>query len=223
MSNTESGMTDKERADLERFRACVREDVGRSHAPGYSTDRLASLGSAVCIAARHFASGSVENPEPSLEYRKQLLSIAAELTGIPLEPLTLADGTVAQAWRPARGEVGWLPYEESGVLWGMKDVRDLFRHGSPASRYAVLTGLLKDVRWAHPTREGETVYDTATGEACTVGAWWPYHPTTGADGEHVMVTWKTGPNSERNSEILPMPERYTWEKPSQPGAEPAQP
>jgi hypothetical protein len=48
-------------------------------------------------------------------HEKLLLAIAAELTGIPLEPLPLMDGSTAQAWRPARGELEWLPYEAGPV------------------------------------------------------------------------------------------------------------
>lgn len=150
-------MTDSERADLEGFKSCVAEEVRRSQRQGYSTDRLASLGSAVTIAARHFAGPRANRQLPSSEYRQQLLAIAAEVTGIPLEPLPLADGTVAQAWRPAAGEVGWLPYEESPVLWGMKDVGERLGLLHPGQRHEVLTELLKDTGWAHPRQEEAAV------------------------------------------------------------------
>lgn len=203
MSSLEDGL-------IERFRVDVLEAVDRSHRAGYPQNRLVTLGGTVCIYARHFAGPSPENPQPSRAYRQRLLEVAAELTGIPLESLPLEDGSVVQAWRPARGEVGWLPYEETPLAWGIRDVRELLARYSKGQRHAVLTALLDDRRWAHPTRSGQQVYEVETGEARTVGAWWPYNPITEGDGEHVIVTLPSGGNSD----ILPMPASYTWERPA---------
>ena len=104
--------TDKERVGIERFEAVCKEYVERF--ADLPPDRaMGQAANSIAIAARYFADGT----STGLGYRRRLLEIAAEATGIALVRLPQPDGTEAMAWPPVRGEVGWPPYEESPEAW----------------------------------------------------------------------------------------------------------
>ncbi|NOJ91977.1 hypothetical protein HMI51_03320 [Corallococcus coralloides] len=70
--------------------------------------------SSAVITTRHFGMPSHDSPRLPAD---ELLRIAADVTGVPLEVMTDAQGREVQVWRPARGEVGWLPYDVPPANW----------------------------------------------------------------------------------------------------------
>jgi len=110
MAKAESApLSPSEAAALARFRTAVMELKQQAERNGQA---LESLLSAVVIGARHFAQGE------SVSLRRSLLEAAAEITGVPMETVPVAGGRhKVSAWRPARGEVGWLPYEVTPEEW----------------------------------------------------------------------------------------------------------
>lgn len=105
-------MNETETKELDRFRGVATDymhgsrskwDNGKPHA-------LETKLSSVVIAARHFARG---DEAPAAE----ILRIAAEVTGVPLEKRKDVNGNDVDVWPPARGEVGWLPYDVPPENW----------------------------------------------------------------------------------------------------------
>lgn len=112
--------------ELERFKGIITKDWSRktwegSSEPLPAVSRLAS----VEIACRHFAR---DGDLPAGE----ILRIAAEVTGLPLQEMTDAHGATVPMWWPVRGEVGWLPYEERPGTW----VGVEWEHDDSAGRWA---------------------------------------------------------------------------------------
>lgn len=101
-------LTKREEKEAARFRAAIEADKAYGAANGWSA---VTLHSAVVITARHFAKGESE------PFRREILRIAADVTCIPMEWVPTVDGMLTKAWRPARGEVGWLPYEVTPEAW----------------------------------------------------------------------------------------------------------
>jgi hypothetical protein len=102
-------LTRQEGETLELFRATVTEKKAQAKEGGWSQE---SLLSAVVIAARHFAVGE------SHACRMGLLEIASGETGVPLVSVSFEGWPWrVRSWPPARGEVGWLPYEFSPSDW----------------------------------------------------------------------------------------------------------
>lgn len=104
-------MTEAVQKELARFREVITKDYGRTTWEGTTTplpavSRLAS----VQIACRHFARGGALPAD-------EILRIAAEVTGLPMEEMTDVDGKSVKMWWPVRGEVGWLPYSERPMSW----------------------------------------------------------------------------------------------------------
>lgn len=81
---------------LARFREVLTRDWERGELDG--TPLVSRLSSAV-ICTRHFAQGE------DVATVARLLSIAAEVTGIPQETMTGSYGQPVVVWRPARGEL----------------------------------------------------------------------------------------------------------------------
>lgn len=99
--------------ELERFRSIIAKDWGRTESEGRPVAAVTRL-SAVAIACRHFAMPNRARPDlPATE----ILRIASEVTGYPMETMTDASGAKVQVWRPVRGEVGWLPYDVPPQNW----------------------------------------------------------------------------------------------------------
>lgn len=97
--------------ELARFRSIITKDWARTTWEGTSTPLPAvSRLSGVAIACRHFARGG-DLPAD------EILRVASEVTGLPLEEMTDADGKPAMMWWPVHGEVGWLPYKERPMMW----------------------------------------------------------------------------------------------------------
>lgn len=97
--------------ELERFRSVITKDWARTtwddtDKPLPAVSRL----SGVAIACRHFAIGGKFPAE-------DILRIAAEVTGLPMEEMTDASGNTVKMWWPVHGEVGWLPYQERPMMW----------------------------------------------------------------------------------------------------------
>lgn len=108
-------MTEAVQKELERFRSIITKDWARTTWDGTATPLPAvSRLSGVAIACRHFAM-----PYHKMETlpAAELLRIASDVTGLPLEEMTDADGKTAMMWWPVRGEVGWLPYKERPLMW----------------------------------------------------------------------------------------------------------
>lgn len=100
----------RQQEELARFREVITKDYGRTTWEGTNTPlpmvtRLAS----VQIACRHFARSDLPAEE--------ILRIASEVTGIPMEEMADADGKTVKMWWPVRGEAGWLPYTERPMMW----------------------------------------------------------------------------------------------------------
>lgn len=96
-------------AELERFRSVIQKDWDMTEMEGRKVHADSRL-SSIVIACRHFATGG---DLPAYE----LLRIASEVTGIPLEQMHDKTGRRVTVWRPARGEVGWLPYAVPPQNW----------------------------------------------------------------------------------------------------------
>lgn len=102
-----AALTPAEMETLDRFRKAIEEDKARAAVGHWE---MSSLLSVVVIAARHFATGE------SIALRRALLETAAEVTGVPMELVPQGVNWI-RAWRPAQGEVGWLPYRLTSEAW----------------------------------------------------------------------------------------------------------
>lgn len=100
-------------AELERFRSIIQEEWDRNRSEGRDVHSETRL-SAIAIACRHFARGG---DLPAAE----ILCIASEVTGVPMETMKDANGVEVQVWRPVRGEVGYLPYDVPPSNWTGED------------------------------------------------------------------------------------------------------
>lgn len=202
---------------LKEFRELVEEEVKsieaglKEHAQSFGREApnlKARAADTLVISLRHFATGR------SLDFRREMLKIAAEATGIALEPLPQPDGPEVLAWRPARGEVGWTPYNNAAELWAQKEVATLLQRYHPTQRHAVLSALIGNPAFAYPQRAGETIVEVATGLGRVVSEWWPFHPDTKASGEHVMVETDRKETATgavvTYSPILPVVGNFVW-------------
>lgn len=103
--------------ELERFRRIITEDWKRTESEGHPIHPISRL-SSISIACRHFA--MPHHARPTLP-ADEILRIAAEVTGLPMEEMEDADGKRVMMWWPVRGEVGWLPYRERPMMWLNRD------------------------------------------------------------------------------------------------------
>lgn len=99
--------------ELEKFRDLLTKDWGRTWDDGKTLPAASRL-SSIVIACRHGATPS-KNHRPLHAY--DVLRVASEVTGIPLEQMRDTKGRRVTVWRPARGEVGWLPYDVPSQNW----------------------------------------------------------------------------------------------------------